>query len=228
MNWIHLASTRSFGFTTLPMNTIGRAILFLMLATSCLGAPTKAQQEVTKVFRAYQAAVLRGDGEAAWSVLDSHTMNFYAQVQRDALSMAPAEFDRLDWMAKLMVARVRVEFRRGELQKLSGKYLFVLAVTNGWISKSTVESVKVLEGVAVSGRYATIFLPEAPAIPAFSFIQEGSEWKFALWKSFALANRSMDQMRKESGLPEKEFLLELLRRVSKYKVDEKVFDGPLD
>ena len=199
-----------------------------MLVTTCLGAPSNAQQEVTDVFRKYQAAILRGDGEAAWSVLDSHTMQFYAQAQRDALSMSVAEFDRLDWIAKFTVARLRVEFRRGDLQKLSGKDIFVLAVTNGWVSKSTVESVKLLERVAVGGRYATIFLPEAPTMPAFHFIQEGSEWRFSLWKGFGLANRSMDQVRKESGLSEKDFLLEMLRRVSKYKVDERVFDGPLD
>ena len=191
-------------------------------------AATKAQLEITEVFAKYKAALLQGNGEVAWSVLDSHTTNFYVQVIRDSHSLPEGDFDRLDWIQKFTVARFRLEFRKADLVKLSGKDAFVLGVTNGWISKSTVEGMKAFDRIAVGGRYATAFLPEAPTIPAFHFIQEGTEWEFALWRSFALMNKSMEQMKKESGLSEREFIVQMLQQISKYKVDERIFSGPLD
>ena len=104
----------------------------------------------------------------------------------------------------------------------------MLAVTKGWISRSEVQSMETLHKVKVDGRYATAYLPQAPTTPVFYFIQEGSEWKIALWKTFELTNAAMKQMQRESRMSEHAFISDLLSRVSKYTVDEKIFDAPLD
>ena len=142
--------------------------------------------------------------------------------------MQRAELNRLDTIHKVTVLRLRVEFRRSDLQQLDGRTVFGIGVTNGWVSKSTVQSVKAFHKVDIEERYAKAYLPEEPKIPAFYFIKEGDAWKLALWKTFEIANSAFDQMRRQSGLPEQKFLIEMLKRISKYTVDEKIFDGPID
>jgi hypothetical protein len=187
-----------------------------------------AHEEIAAVFQEYRRALLANDGQAAWSVIDSHSQDYYAEALRDALSMPRADLDRLDLLHKFMVLRFRQEFRKPQLQQLTGREVFVLGVTNGWISKSTVQEIKTLHRVTVDDRYAAAYLQEAPTVPAFHFIREGTEWKLSLWRNFELANAAMDQARRQSSLSERDFVIELLKNVSKYAVDERIFDRPLD
>ncbi len=188
----------------------------------------EAPAEVQAAFKMYRQALLDGDGEAAWSVIDSHTTRFYGQMLRDSLSLPARDLNRLDYIHRLTVLRLRTEFRKPQLQALTGRDVFVLAVTNGWISKSTVQSVPALQRVTVNGRYAQGYLPVDPRVPALYFIYEDSQWKLALWKTFEIANGAIRQMKQESGLSEKEFLLNMLRGVSKFEVSDRIFDGPLE
>jgi len=189
---------------------------------------TTVEEKVTEVFQKYRTALLEKDGLAAWSLVDFHTQNYYAEALRDALSMPKTDLDRLDFLHKLTVLRLRHEYRKSELQQLTGQKVFVIGIANGWISRSTVESIKPFHRIAVNGNYAAAYLQEAPEAPTFHFIDEGSDWKLALWKSFELANQAMDQMRQQSGLSQRDFIIKLLESVSKYTMNEAIFDGPID
>jgi hypothetical protein len=192
------------------------------------GSRVDTKQEIVQTFQKYRTALLDADGDTAWALLDSHTTKFYAQALEDALSLSGADLERLDFVHKFTVLRLRLEFRRAELQQFTAQGIFVLAVTNGWISRSEVQSMETLDKVKVDDRYATAYLSRAPTTPAFYFIQEGSEWKIALWKTFELANATMQHVRRESRMSERAFIIDMLSGVSKYTVDEKIFDAPLD
>lgn len=207
--------------------TYAIALLLLASVCSCTKKPSAAD-DIQSVFQKYRTALLTGDGEAAWAVLDSHTQNFYSTALQDALTLPKSRLDRLDMIHKLTVLRLRADLRREELQNLTGHDVLVMAVQNGWISKSSVESMTNLHRIEVTDRYAGAFLPESPKIPALYFINEGSEWKLSLFRSFELVNATMRQWRVQSGQTERDFLLGMLRQVSKYEVDEKIWDGPHD
>ena len=49
-----------------------------------------------------------------------------------------------------------------------------------------------------------------------------------LWKITALGNPVFEQMATESGMSEDEFLIGLLETLSSFKVDDKIFDGPIE
>jgi len=189
--------------------------------------PRNATGAVNANFQKYRKALLDGDGETAWSLVDSKTQHFYSQTLRDALSMQRAELDRLDYTHKFQVLRLRTEFRKSHLEGLTGRDVFVLAVTNGWISKSAVQAATALQRVAVNGRYAVGVIPQDPKAP-LHFIYEDSEWKLSLWKIFEFANAIGKQMKKESGLSEDDFSLALMRQLSKFEVSEKIFEGPIE
>ena len=111
---------------------------------------------------------------------------------------------------------------------MTGQDVLVMAVANGWISKASVEALTNLHKVEITGLYASSFIAEAPKVPILHFIKEGSDWKIALTKTFGLASATMKQWQKESQLPEKEFLMHMLGQVSKYEVNERIWEGPLD
>lgn len=203
------------------------ALSLLATACSCTKKPTEAD-EIQVVFQKYRTALLERDGEAAWAVLDSHTQNFYATVLQDALSLPRRELSRLDRVHRFTVLRLRTDLRRAELQNMTGHDVLVMAVQNGWVSNASLAAMTNLSKVQVTGLYASAFVPESPKVPAFHFIKEGSEWKFSLVKGFGLINATFRQLQAESRLSEKDFLIHMLQQVSKYEVDERIWDGPLD
>ena len=200
--------------------------------TETQGQGVDESVQVKGTFETYRTALLQADYEAAWSIVDFHTKNFYSRAVQDGLSLARPNLNRLNPMNKFMVLRTRVEFRKPEIQKLTGRALFEAAVTNGWISRSTLERAPALHRVTVQDQYAAGYMEEAPQVPAFFFIKEAEGWKLSLWKSFDLVNAQlradMQKAQKESGLSDDEFLLETLRRISKYEVDPRILDGPID
>jgi hypothetical protein len=128
------------------------------------GSQVDPKEEISRTFQKYRAALLEADGDTAWALLDSHTTKFYSQVLEDALSIPRSDLQRLGFVHKFTVLRLRLEFRRQALQRLTGQSIFVLAVTNGWISRSEVQSLESLDKVTVDGRYATAYLPQTRTI----------------------------------------------------------------
>lgn len=185
-------------------------------------------EQVSNAFQQYKSALLHRDGEGAWNLLDSHTANFYSRIVQDAASLPRRDFERLDPMHKLMVLRLRLEFRKPELQNLTGRDIFLVAVTNGWMSRSSVERVERFHSVGIKDQYATAYLPEAPRTPAFHFIKEGGEWKLSLWKSFEAINAELRRIKHQSRLSERDFWMDFLSRISKYEITEQIFQGPLE
>jgi hypothetical protein len=156
----HIAAIRSIVIGFLPAS-----------AASCSGGD--AQADIEKTFQKYRTALLNGDGEAAWDVLDSQTTKFYSNALQDALALPKSELERFSFVHKFTVLRLRQEFRNPILQGLTGKAVFVIGVTNGWISVSEVKALKTLHKISVQGRNAIGFLPQAPETPAFfSFRKE--------------------------------------------------------
>jgi hypothetical protein len=91
-----------------------------------------------------------------------------------------------------------------------------------------VERVERFQSIGVKDQYATAYLPQAPRTPAFHFINEDGEWKLSLWKSFEAVNAELQRIKQESRLSERDFMIDFLRRVSRYEVTEQIFHGPLE
>jgi hypothetical protein len=197
------------------------------LLASCTSAPSD-EARVRSTFSAYRAALLAADGAAAWREVDKRTSEYYSKAIVDALSLGEADLRRADFIYKLMVLRLRLEFRKPVLEKLSAEQLFVKSVSLGWISRASVEKLESLEKVEVAGNNAKAFVAAAPGIPMFHFSKEGGAWKIALVQSLELANSSFEEIRKQKDMTSDEFVIALLRAVSTFEPDESIFHGPLE
>jgi hypothetical protein len=181
---------------------------------------------IQQVFEQYRSALLQGDGEAALAALDLETIDWYEQVIEFALTLDRDDLNRLDFIEKFTVLRLRHEFSRDELEDLTGDELIKIAIENGWISRSSVESLE-LEDVEVNDLRGIVTITGISE-PLFLFVKEDGQWKFMLWKVTALGNPAFEQLVAESGLSEDEFVIGILEALSSFQVDERIFDGPID
>ena len=202
------------------------AIILFFPAT----ASADAETEVRQTFQAYRQALLNQNGVNAWETVDSHTRQYYEDVSSHCLHLEREDLNRLDHITKYTILRLRLEFRKAQLEKMDGKKLFVYSIDKGWISKSTVQSIQQMEKVTFDENLAQGYIAESPDIPVLYFIKEKEEWYLALLKSFELANLAFKQMfkeAKEKGMSEDTFIKIMLEQVSEFKVDDRIFDGPI-
>ena len=200
-------------------------LLFVPMFVGCSTSPSD-EQCVKDVFQAYRKALLDQNGEAAWSYIDSHTANYYGDMLSKSLSLPRDDLDRLELISQFMVLRLRLEFKKSKLESMTNKDVFVIGVQQGWIGKSTVEGI-VIDRIEINGHTAIAFMAKAPNVPLFHFIKEADNWKLSLVRNLEMPNLLFVKMLNDSGLSEREFLIDLLSSVSIFQVDEKIFDGPL-
>jgi hypothetical protein len=208
---------------------------FWALAVSATASDAPAQPKdqsadtlaIEAVFSAYKDALLKSDGSGAADVLSARTIAFYDGIVHHALNTSRAKLGELDFISKLMVARIRLEFTREQISRMTGRELLVIGVDNGWISKSSVANIDRLVEIKVASSEATASMPVAPGVPAFRFLKEPEQWKLDLVASFDLANAAMKHEITTSGLTEEQFIIRLLRVLSSKKVDERIFSPPL-
>lgn len=183
-------------------------------------------QDIRAVFQQYREALLESNGQAAAELVDAKTIQWYGNVLQDALFLEKDDLLSLDILKKFTVLRLRQEFKRDELEAMTGRGLFILAVNQGWISQESVEKAELAE-VKTENDYAVASIKEAPTMPAFYFIKEDGQWRLALWQIFPLAIQSLEASAAESGLSEEEFVFFILEQISGTPVNESILEGPL-
>lgn len=218
------------GFRTLLAVASICALAGIAPGSDALAQPrdrAKDTRAIKEVFSGYRAALLEGDGVRTADLVSAQTIKFYEEIVALALSAPPRELSRLDFVAKLMVLRVRHEYDKADIEKMTGRELLITGVRRGWISKSSLSGLEHLAAIKVDGHKASAEMPSAPGIPVLHFLHESGEWKLHLLASFELANYAIGQEVAKSGLTEDQFIVRLLNALSPKKVDEEqIFSGP--
>ena len=215
-----------------------RSLLIVMslcaIATDILASPpqlhtqTPDPEAIQNTFSQYKEALLKGDASKAAEMVDKRTITFYGEILTNALEMPHRKLRQLDYLSKFMVLRVRHEFNKSQLEKMSGLDLFKLGITSGWISPSTVSNVDRLVNIKIDLYKASASVPKFPNTPALYFLKESGQWKLALWQSFELVNYAMRVTVEKSGLTEEQFIIKSINMLSSKKVDARILSGPLE
>ena len=183
---------------------------------------------IQDVFTQYKKALLEGDGPKAADLMSAQTIAFYEGIVGHSLNTPASKLADLDFLAKFMVLRIRLEFDKAEITKMTGRELLILGVNKGWISKASVSEIGELVSIKVDGWKATAAMPAAPAIPIFHFLKESGRWRLDLLSSFELANAAIGQEVEKSGLTEEQFIMRTLSVLSSKKVDDRILSVPRD
>ncbi|MBL8799407.1 MAG: hypothetical protein JNM56_36325, partial [Planctomycetia bacterium] len=113
----------------------------LLAAPPCAAqAPAKLdakdQAAMRGLLEQYRKALGAADGEAFVKILDSKTVQWHAEAAKEAETATKAELAKLGLLRRLMVLRLRHEYKKDALAKLSGPEVIVTAVKKGWINNN--------------------------------------------------------------------------------------------
>lgn len=180
---------------------------------------------VKDVFKRYQTAITNNDGEAAVKLLDQRTVNWYSQSLKDAIEIPRDELERLIFLRKLMVLKLRHHYSLDQLKSFDGKAIIIDAVEKGWMNKAVVSDLKITK-VTFEDHAAQAYVSSVKSTPMFHFRYQHNEWKLALWKLLYVTNKHLEEIVKESGMSEEEYILLSLEAEAGFKVDATILNGP--
>jgi len=206
--------------------------LLFTVSTGVAQAPAKLdakdQAAIRGLLEQYRKALGATDGEAFAKILDSKTVQWHEEAIKEAQSATKAELTKLGLLRRLTVLRLRHEYKKADLTKLSGPEVIVASVKKGWINNNFADMVVIAAyGVNKDG-LAYVTLRQNAKVPAFWFTKETGQWQLALSHTFAGADKGLEQVVKKSELSEEDFLIKILEAESKKKIDKKLLDGPLE
>ena len=184
--------------------------LFIFLSLSLSYVSASEKDAVNSIYKKYRGALLEKNGKDAWLCIDKKTQQYYSTILATSLTIDRKSFDKSTILDKLIIARVRTEFNKSELEKMNGKALFVHAVKSGLIDARTVSKLDSLEDIKIDGDHATAL--HTPEYAGFHFIKEDS-WKFSLVKAIEIGNQAMKKLCEANQMTEEQLLTALLSRL---------------
>ena len=200
-------------------------IIFLINTTAFANRDVDA---INKTFKTCRKALLERDGGTIWEMLDNQTREYYESAINFALTIKKKDLDKLDMNTKLLVLSLRNEFKKSQLTSLKGKDIFNKWINQGQISKSLLAGIEKLYKVKLNGKLAQGYVNKDPNMPVFYFAKEGRHWKFALVESIKRASAAHEQMIKQSGLTEAEYIEFAVRTMAQVGFDKRTYDGPIN
>jgi hypothetical protein len=185
-----------------------------LLVAGCGGDDTsraEAEQAIRACFAGYKAAVLEGNGDAALGCVDAATIAYYEKLLGFALRASAEETRKLPLMDRVTVVLLRARIEAGLLRTMDGRKLFVHAVELGMIGKDSVIRNELGE-IVVSGGHATGEHVSAgkPSAMHWRFHHENGAWRMDLLSILPKATLAFQQVIRESGMTEDEFILQMV------------------
>ncbi len=188
--------------------------ILLFLAATKNFAQESQQNLVKQTFNKYKSSILNDKGEEALKCIDSKTIKYYTDILLVVKNADSAKVNALSITDKITVFSIRHRATKEEILKMDGKGLFVYAIKSGMVSKSSVIN-NTIGNVTIDNQFAKgqLFVSGKKADFYFYFYKELNEWKLNLTSLFPLSNTIFNNMVKESGEDENEFLFTILENL---------------
>ncbi len=189
---------------------------------------TRAQKSesnlVRKSFEDYKTAILNDEGGQAVQFVDSRTIAYYSKMLDLVKTADSGKVNSLSILDKLMVLAVRHRTGKADILSFDGRALFVHAIKSGMVGKSSVADNSIGE-VTINGHFAKgQFLYKGQKTPIFfHFYKEQEQWKVDLTSIFGVSTVAFENMAKESGETENDYILHLLEMISGEKPGSEVW-----
>lgn len=211
------------------MKTILTLVSILLIFLSACSNPQhsesqqKEQEAVQQSFKNYKASILEDNGSQAIKFVDSKTITYYSELLDLILEADSAKVNALNIMDKFQVLTVRARIETEKLRSFDGKQLLEHTIDQGMTSKSVAGIA--IENIIVDGNFAKgQLLTNGKSAPFyFHFYKEEGNWKIDLTSIFKISMTAFNQMIKESGQEENEFIFTLLESVSGRRPDNAIW-----
>lgn len=151
-------------------------------AASAASPPADVEKDTAaarELFVSYRKAIVARNGKEAVGLVSDRTIEYYDAMRVAALEKPAAEVRRAPLFDKMMILLLRARVPREDLQRWSGRDLFIHAVDQGWVGdevqglepgKVTLEGAEARIGMRSGGK-------ALPASMGFRAYREGKAWK---------------------------------------------------
>lgn len=172
----------------------------------------------------YQDAVLNRSGAVTANRVTTSTLEYYDEVRKLAIYADQKQLEGMVLAKRITVLGMRHRIDVHQLSKMTGKELLIYAVDKGWIGKNNTSEVG-LGKISITGNQASAVAMQGgkPSPLMIQFLKEDGVWRLDLMRLMALANAAFDQVCKQSGMPEQEFIKAMLENISGKKVTEELW-----
>ena len=204
------------------------ALLFTSHVTPSAQGSHSDEELIRQAFLSYKGAILQQLGQAAISLVNKATLQYYARMKAIALEGQEKEVRQLTPMNKIMVLSLRHRVPIADLRAMTPEEVFIYAVNQGWIGKNSVLDSDIGQlqvfGNDASGEY----LKGGKHTPLkYRFTREDGKWKLDLTALTPMADQAMSMLIKKEGLDEDTFIISLIESVSGKKVSPSIWLPPV-
>lgn len=211
------------------------ALLCLPAAAQTPAGTGDAEAAVRATFEAYRQALMAGDGEAAASLVDRETGEYYRQLKRLVLEGSEEEVRGRSFVDRFLVVAFRHQFVREELAAMELADVIVRAMDIGWINSAAIEQLAVGE-VRVDGSEAvadarTRASLEDPSLAGgmdeleYRFVNEDGQWKFRFSALVASIDGVMRNLAAQLGADEDDLIFTLVESLTGVEVLPEVWES---
>ncbi|MDE2977133.1 MAG: hypothetical protein OXU63_06390 [Acidobacteriota bacterium] len=223
------------------------ALLCLPAAAQTPAGTSDAEAAVRATFEAYRQALMAGDGEAAASLVDRETGEYYRQLQRLVLEGSEEEVRQRSFVDRFLVVAFRHQFAGdGELsgEEFAAMELadvIVRAMEIGWINSAAIEQLAVgpiriegngrIEGSEAVAAARTRASLEDPSLAGgmdeleYRFVNEDGRWKFRFSALVSSIDGVMRNLAAQLGADEDDLIFTLVESLTGVEVLPEVWES---
>lgn len=199
-------------------------VLLSFMACNNDSGEDETKKAIRATFENYKAAIVKDNGTTAVNFVDTRTLDYYTELLDVVLYADSIKVDQLTILDKFQVLAIRYIATDDQLLSLNGKGFLAFTIDEGMTSKNVI-GVKV-DHVIVDGNFARgeISAEGKKAELYFSFYKEAAGWKLDLTSIFDVSTLIFNKMIADSQLSENEFILMILRNLTKKRSIDEIWD----
>jgi hypothetical protein len=188
-----------------------------------------AKPTVRQDYAKFKAALERGDGKTAATLVSEDTIALYDKCRSLAVSATESTLRPLDQMSVVLVLQLRYLLPKHELQAMTGADLFAWGVEKGLLKKNTVEGVDITSVEFKNDRAAASLTKAGKPLDGsrFDFVQEDNHWKLDMLPIIDAGNVALEEARSESGGSRVDLAMEVLQQTYNKPMPREILQGPL-
>lgn len=185
------------------------------------------EADVRRAFDEYRKALDKGDGLAAFALIDSRSQDYYDQLLDKTRHATPAECASYSVLDKLSILLGRVSIPKESLAEFNGETYFRYALEQGWVSLAGDKSVEV-DRVEIEGDDAKLFISREGEVSPFPqvFRREGGTWRLSIIDMLPIAEASLQQHLNRVGVQEQDFLFDTVEAAIGTRPTQSTWEPP--
>ena len=175
-------------------------------------------QSIKDVFTKYKTAIMSDKETEAISFMDSRTLDYYKNILHLVIYADSVTLDTQPLLDKFTVLNIRHIATKKQILAFDDKSIIAFVINKGMMGKNTLDGFE-LGKITVKGKTAkAMIIADGKNSPKFyNFYSDGTQWKIDYTSLFPAEEKETEQIIKDSGKKDNEFILGILEIMSEKK-----------